>query len=238
MIRTTLALAALTSVFALPASAVTVESFIPGASPCAGVCSQEWAADLAGVPMGEPEPVTICPGDMIIWMSYGKDGVAEGGSASMVVGTESPLTGVGYTFTRDGQELLFIRIDACQNWAIVVLGANAGVTGGHAIAEMSFDSPAQPRAVSASSNSFSGGSSSFTGGSFSSSGGFSSSSFVNNSVDESSTNLVSKTMIVDRVRSKRPGPGRGNDVPVVPTPDPMLLLIAAMGILGITSVRT
>jgi len=115
-------LAAVLSLWMAPAYSAThnPQPFIPGGSPCNGACTQEWATEFADVPDGELEPVILHPGDLIYWMSYARDGVPYYSTNTMEVATEIPLTGVGYTFERAGVKYLFVKIAACQNWAVVL----------------------------------------------------------------------------------------------------------------------
>jgi len=113
-------LAALLLLLATPASGVphSPEPFIPGGSPCDGACSQEWASEAASVPPGELRPMALEPGDLIHWMSYAKDGEAFYQTKPMHVATSIPLSGVGYTFERNGVTLIFMKLDACDNWTV------------------------------------------------------------------------------------------------------------------------
>lgn len=113
-------LAALLLLLATPASGVphSPAPFIPGGSPCDGACSQEWASEAANVPPGELRPMALEPGDLIHWMSYAKHGEAFYQTKPMHVATSFPLSGVGYTFERNGVTLIFMKLDACDNWTV------------------------------------------------------------------------------------------------------------------------
>ena len=75
--------------------------------------------DHTGVPEGDLRPVVLNPGDLIHWMAFAKDGEPFFTERSIYVATDYPLTGVGYEFERNGITYIFVKIDACQNWAIV-----------------------------------------------------------------------------------------------------------------------
>lgn len=100
------------------ASADTVAQFVPGRAPCDGACDLAWVASQIDIPEGDPVPQTVYPGDEISWMSYAVDGEPRGTSKTMIVATDHPLTGAGYTYERNGREFLLMKIDACQNWAV------------------------------------------------------------------------------------------------------------------------
>ncbi|RMH49963.1 MAG: hypothetical protein D6686_06935, partial [Alphaproteobacteria bacterium] len=122
MLRLAASLAGVASVllFLARAEAAGLRPFTPGGAPCAGACSQEWAEAQTGAPGGTPVPMKAMPGQVILWMSFARGGVPHGSWEGRFVAGEQPLTGIGYEFERDGRRLVLMRLDACQNWAILV----------------------------------------------------------------------------------------------------------------------
>lgn len=114
--------ALLSAVLAAAAAAETVVEFTPGRAPCDGVCTLEWVRTQIAIPEGELTAQTVYPGDVAVWMSYGRDGRPRASQKTYVVATDHPLTGVGFTFVRGGRDYLLMRIDECRNWALF-LGA-------------------------------------------------------------------------------------------------------------------
>lgn len=103
---------------ATPANSATVRMYSPGGAPCAGACSLPWAAAEFGVPIGEPERMVIPAGSSVHKMSYGRDGQPHWVNDSAIFAEDQP--GIGYQVP--GTSLWMVRIDECQNWALVTLG--------------------------------------------------------------------------------------------------------------------
>lgn len=100
------------------ASASTVQMYTPGGAPCAGACEQGWAVKRFGVPEGEPKRLIIPRGSMVVQMSYAKDGVPYAVSMSAMLAEDEP--GEGYMFERDGIAFMMVKLDVCQNWAVML----------------------------------------------------------------------------------------------------------------------
>lgn len=100
------------------ASASTVQMYTPGGAPCAGACEQGWAESRFGVPHGEPKRMTIPAGSMVVQMSYAKDGVPYAVNMSAMLAEDEP--GEGYAFERDGVTFWMVKLDVCQNWAVML----------------------------------------------------------------------------------------------------------------------
>ncbi|MFV0514044.1 MAG: hypothetical protein ACK5MY_10515 [Jhaorihella sp.] len=100
------------------APAATTRAYFPGGSPCAGVCTLEWARQAFDVPSGDPHHMVIPAGTFIQHMSEGVAGepVALRGF-NRVLGLDEP--GIGYPLP--GTNMWMVRIDACLNWAVVLL---------------------------------------------------------------------------------------------------------------------
>lgn len=111
------ALAMSVGFLATTASAATVRMYTPGGAPCAGACTLEWAAAEFDVPVGEPQRMTILAGTTIVKMSYGRDGKPYWMNDSAVFAEDQP--GEGYQI--DGTPFWMVKIDECQNWALVVM---------------------------------------------------------------------------------------------------------------------
>lgn len=100
------------------ASASTVQMYTPGGAPCAGACEQGWAESRFGVPHGIPKRMTIPAGSMVVQMSYAKDGVPYAVNMSAMLAEDEP--GEGYLFERDGITFMMVKLDVCQNWAVML----------------------------------------------------------------------------------------------------------------------
>lgn len=99
------------------ADASTLRLYIPGGSPCDGVCSYEWAVQEFGVPEGEPVRMVAPEGSIVTKMSYGRDGQPYAMSDSAILATDQ--YGEGYWFEEDGRRKLMFRLDECQNWSVL-----------------------------------------------------------------------------------------------------------------------
>lgn len=115
--------------------ATTVDTW-SGAGPnaCMGVCTQEWAMEqltdeerdeLRKVMEEQPEPqrISIQDGDVFSLMSYQKDGEPVAYRTSTIAALTEPEYASGWHL--DGWS--FVRLDACQNWAIVRHGESVPV---------------------------------------------------------------------------------------------------------------
>jgi hypothetical protein len=113
------AVGATSLLYSCSAEAATLHQYRPGGAPCAGACSLEWALSEFQVPSGDPRPMIVPAGALVLKMSYAKDGkpltIPE---PSMVFAEDQPATGYAFT-TEDGRELLMVKIAECQNWAVV-----------------------------------------------------------------------------------------------------------------------
>lgn len=99
--------------------AATVEPYTPGASPCAGVCSQSWAEAAFDAPGGDPIPITIPAGTYIVHMSEGRAGKPHALlNFGRALASDEP--GIGYPI---GDGLWMVRLDICLNWAVVRMPA-------------------------------------------------------------------------------------------------------------------
>ena len=56
-------------------------------------------------------------GDTVIWMSFGYKDQPFGKWKPMRVGKN--LTGIGYPVIFNGRKMVFIKLDACDNWALI-----------------------------------------------------------------------------------------------------------------------
>jgi hypothetical protein len=130
------------SLLITPASAATLTPWEPGASPCAGACSHEWAMAQTGAPDGEPVPLTIPAGTPIGWMSYARDGQPFGldyhGRPTL-----RDLAAMGYPL---GNGWWLVRIAECGNWAKVWLGGGAMDPTGAMLREAGVPESARPTA--------------------------------------------------------------------------------------------
>ena len=102
---------------ASPAGATTLRQYTPGGSPCAGVCTYEWAREQFDVPEGIPYRMTIPAGSIVSQMSYGKNGKPYAIPDSAILMEDEP--GLGYFFVRDGITFMMVQLDACENWAVM-----------------------------------------------------------------------------------------------------------------------
>lgn len=100
------------------ASASTIPMYTPGGAPCAGACGYEWAVERFSVPDGESVPMIIPAGSAVVKMTYAKDGVPYATDMSAILAEDEP--GEGYLFQRDGLTLMMVKLDTCQNWALMV----------------------------------------------------------------------------------------------------------------------
>lgn len=100
------------------AHGASLRLYTPGGAPCAGVCTYDWARSAAAVPEGVAEPMIVPAGSIVTWMSYGRGGEPHGGPDSAILATDQP--GQGYWFERDGRSYLFVQLDECQNWAVMM----------------------------------------------------------------------------------------------------------------------
>lgn len=101
-----------------PAYSAVVQMYTPGGAPCAGACDQEWAEKRFGVPHGEPKRLTIPAGSMVSQMSYAKDGVPYAINMTAMLAQDEP--GEGYLFETDGITFMMVKLDVCQNWAVML----------------------------------------------------------------------------------------------------------------------
>lgn len=118
---------AIAALMLLPASATaaTLRQYTPGGAPCAGACTYEWAVEQFKVPEGKPERMVIPEGTVVVKMSYAKKGVAYAMDDSAVLAEDEP--GEGYFFDRHNIRYLMVKLDKCQNWAVmVVAGSDVG----------------------------------------------------------------------------------------------------------------
>lgn len=109
--------AILALLIATPASATTLALYTPGGSPCDGACTYDWALDQSGVPAGEPVRMVIPEGTIVEGMSYAREGEPYWMPYSAILAQDE--YGEGYYFERDGQTLMMVKLDSCQNWAVM-----------------------------------------------------------------------------------------------------------------------
>lgn len=103
----------------LSVQAATLRPYTPGGAPCAGACTYEWAVEQFDVPEGIPGRMMIPEGSIVVKMSYAKNGVPHAMDDSAVLSEDEP--GEGYSFERHGVQYLMVKIDKCQNWAVMIM---------------------------------------------------------------------------------------------------------------------
>lgn len=99
--------------------AATASLYSPGNAPCMGVCSYEWALQESGAPKGIPTRLIVPAGSTSVWMSYGKNGKPYYQTNQLVFAEDEP--GIGYYFNKDNKTYLMVKLDACENWTVVLL---------------------------------------------------------------------------------------------------------------------
>lgn len=119
--------------------ATPLTPFHPGSSPCGGACGWDWARAAAGIPPGDPAPLVIPRGTVLVWMSYARDGIPHGGPVAMFAGDDLP--GSGYPV---GGGRWAVRIDACQNVAIAMMAVPASPLGAIKAPQSVADRPGLP----------------------------------------------------------------------------------------------
>ena len=108
-------------------SAAQLHSFVPGSSPCAGVCEFDWALEQTGAEIvdgAELSRFNVSSGTIIGWMSWMRNGKAHGEEKQMYVGTKQVQSGEGIAVKYNGRDAYLFKFDDCENWSIVYMDLN------------------------------------------------------------------------------------------------------------------
>ena len=181
---------------AAPAHAATLREYTPGGAPCAGACTLTWSAARFDVPVGQTARMVIPKGAIVTHMTYARAGVPYATTDSAVMATNEP--GIGYAL---GDGRWMVRLDVCQNWAVVMIPRG--------VIYQPFPVIAPPTPVAL-------GSGPFGGGGFGLSGGW-----------NLTASPFDPVVVVNEVAVPNPDP----KLPAVPLPASLVMILTALGCL-------